>query len=893
MIPKTNKIKLSPSNYKRIVVFISILFVISFIPIFHNNSLGSQTNRSNNFNDAVNFTPQAFSFESLERVSSTGWNSTKTSLVYNEITGSIYLSWIDQYQPFTPSAVSTLYYSYGSKIDSWSSNILQVEAIDGTILRSYAAAPDDNDTVHFVFDEFAIDNFDLNEVIFLNESIIQTKTNLVVNSGNSTDPVCVTDEDGIVHLVFIDTSDNPYGDLYYTYFNASLGSWDLPITRITNGASAVANSPPALTIDENKTLHLVWTDNRTTDYEIYYCYKEIGNPWTVEEKITAVAYNPINPKLTYDNVSKNLHLIFKDDGASTNLYYVKALAKSSGGSWSAPTTISTYLAIDGDYDIIADKVGNVFLVFEHYYAGKTSIFLRQRFSGSSSWETSELVSSNILDAFDPAITVDTTGTIYLSYTQYYEGKREVYLGYELIDSDQDGLSDFDEVNTYFTNPYSYDSDTDGLSDFEEVITYSTDPNSIDSDSDLMSDYFEVFYGLNPNNPSDANNDSDVDGLTNLQEFTYGTNPYLRDTDLDSISDGDEVNIYHTNPLSSDSDDDSLSDSYEIYSALDPLTKDNITDDIDNDLLTTLEESFLLTNASDWDTDDDGFSDGYEYYHFTDPLDPLDYPTIVVPKDYRNLVIGLLSGFGVITFFLLFTFLIVRGFRPEDPNKRKELERVEIDLVDKTKAKSPEKRSLKDERYNIDAIIKKKQNIQHSELIETKKMGKGEKGASEEIEEEVPEEPKAKDDNLVENKRGILKNAIASLENYRVQLNDILKNKMSQFTLNTASREALTEFATDSQSLFSEAKAIWTATVLPTIKGFEEIFYTDTLDAERIIDQCGKISDQILDVLVKREMEIVEEEVKREEIKEIAQKALEDDKKNQEKELDDTINKKEK
>ena len=36
--------------------------------------------------------------------------------------------------------------------------------------------------------------------------------------------------------------------------------------------------------------------------------------------------------------------------------------------------------------------------------------------------------------------------------------------------------------------------------------------------------FEKFYGLNPNNPSDANLDSDGDGLTNLQEFKAGTNP---------------------------------------------------------------------------------------------------------------------------------------------------------------------------------------------------------------------------------------------------------------------------------------------------------------------------------------------------------------------------------
>ncbi|MBN1330446.1 MAG: hypothetical protein JXA54_13310 [Candidatus Heimdallarchaeota archaeon] len=885
-----NNIKLSAFISKRIIGITSILIIFSIIPILSSDVLSYQTNNSYNFtNEIISFSPKAFEFDSFEKVSSTGWNSTKTSLVYNNDTGNIYLSWLDQFQPFTANAISTLFYSYGSKTTPWSSNILQVEEIDGTVLRSYAATPDFNDTVHFVFDEYSTDNFDLNEVTFLNEAIIQPKTNLLINSGNSTDPICKTDHNGIIHLVHIDKSYNTNGDLYYSFFDSNIGSWDIPFTNITNGASAVANSPPTMTIDENNTLHLIWVDNRTGDYELYYSYKESGNSWTMEEKITTVAFNPINPKIAFDKGSKNIHLIFKDDGTSTNLYYSYAKAKAIGSSWSSPVTISSYLSFDGDYDLISDSLGNTFVVFEHFSAGRTNIYLRQKFNESTTWESRQLISTYTLDAFDPAVTVDDSGTIYISYTQYYEGKKEVYLGYMLIDSDLDGLSDFDEINVYFTNPYSYDSDGDLLSDSDEILIYQTNPNSFDSDSDQMSDYFEIIYGLNPNDPNDANHDIDSDGLTNLEEFIHGTNPYLVDSDFDSLTDGQEVNIYGTDPLNVDTDGDTLSDGYEIYSVLNPLIKDNITEDIDNDLLTTEEESRILTNASKWDTDGDGFSDGYEYYHGTDPLDALDFPITIVPKDYRSLIIGLLSGFGTISFFLLITFLIVRGFRPEDPSKRKELERTEIDLVDKTKTEKGENKSLKDERYNIDTIIKKKQIIQKSDLVETKKMVLGEKGASEEVVDKVPESLGPNMTDQLEKKRASLRNAISALENYQQQLYDMLKTKMTQFTLNTASREALTEFAADSQTFYSEAKAIWTATILPLIKGNEEAFYTDTLDAERIIDQCSKYSDKILEILVKREMEIVEEDAKREEIKRIAQKAIEENQKKQEKEKNNQAN----
>lgn len=44
-----------------------------------------------------------------------------------------------------------------------------------------------------------------------------------------------------------------------------------------------------------------------------------------------------------------------------------------------------------------------------------------------------------------------------------------------IDSDNDGLSDYDEINVYYTSPYLEDSDSDGLFDLKE-IQQGTDPN---------------------------------------------------------------------------------------------------------------------------------------------------------------------------------------------------------------------------------------------------------------------------------------------------------------------------------------------------------------------------------------------------------------------------------
>jgi hypothetical protein len=110
---------------------------------------------------------------------------------------------------------------------------------------------------------------------------------------------------------------------------------------------------------------------------------------------------------------------------------------------------------------------------------------------------------------------------------------------DIRDFDDDGLINYDE-SQLGTNLYNNDTDHDSLDDYSEVHSYGTDPTSNDSDGDSMPDSWELLYNFDPLNSSDAAQDSDSDGLTNLEEFFASTNPHNSDTDEDGISDGWEV-----------------------------------------------------------------------------------------------------------------------------------------------------------------------------------------------------------------------------------------------------------------------------------------------------------------------------------------------------------------
>ena len=104
------------------------------------------------------------------------------------------------------------------------------------------------------------------------------------------------------------------------------------------------------------------------------------------------------------------------------------------------------------------------------------------------------------------------------------------------DTDGDGIPDSNDNCPNDENFFQENNDGDTLGDV-------CDP---DDDNDGLSDTDEDFYNTNP-----FLADTDGDTLTDYQEVTtYFTDPTLADTDSDGIDDGDEVNTYNIDPLTS-------------------------------------------------------------------------------------------------------------------------------------------------------------------------------------------------------------------------------------------------------------------------------------------------------------------------------------------------------
>jgi len=102
---------------------------------------------------------------------------------------------------------------------------------------------------------------------------------------------------------------------------------------------------------------------------------------------------------------------------------------------------------------------------------------------------------------------------------------EIQLGTDALlpDTDADGLTDFEEHQSYATDPLLWDSDGDTLSDGDEVLVYATDPLASDSDGDLVDDAAEVLAGTDPNDAASYPGDGDLteDGVVDIRDLLLG------------------------------------------------------------------------------------------------------------------------------------------------------------------------------------------------------------------------------------------------------------------------------------------------------------------------------------------------------------------------------------
>ncbi|HEY5125564.1 MAG TPA: exo-alpha-sialidase [Ignavibacteria bacterium] len=169
-------------------------------------------------------------------------------------------------------------------------------------------------------------------------------------------------------------------------------------------------------------VHVVWTDLRDGNYEIYYKRSsDEGTSWGADTRLTNNSGLSLDPKVAVSG--EVVHIVWMDtrDG-NYEIYYKRST--DGGLTWGADTRLTNNTAYS--YRVsISLSASVVHIVWYDNRDGNYEIYYKNSTDGGTTWGTDTRLTNAIFESYYPSISASGS-VVHVSWHDMRDGNREIY-----------------------------------------------------------------------------------------------------------------------------------------------------------------------------------------------------------------------------------------------------------------------------------------------------------------------------------------------------------------------------------------------------------------------------------------------------------------------------------
>jgi len=334
-----------------------------------------------------------------------------------------------------------------------------------------------------------------------------------------------------VHTVWCDSRDGNW-EIYYKRSSDDGINWGQDIRLTVNQSISVKPSIVAI----NSTVHIVWTDSRNGNFEIYYKRSGDGGlTWGSDTRLTNNSTNSVEPSISVSG--SVLHMVWRDfrDGSESEIYYKRST--NDGVTWQPDVRLTNNSALSANpsISVLGSFVHVTWWDYRNSPSGNAEIYYKRSSDGGLTWGQDFRLTNDPSASYTPCV---MASNLYL-HVVWVDNRTGPSGNFEIFYKRSTDFGLTWSQDTRLTNN-SYYSDSPSLSASESFVHVAW--------WDTRDGNPEIYYknstdaGINWNQDSRLTNDS----ANSFYPSIFAVNSVLHVLWFDNRDENDEV-YYKRNP----------------------------------------------------------------------------------------------------------------------------------------------------------------------------------------------------------------------------------------------------------------------------------------------------------------------------------------------------------